>query len=430
MSTETLHANNEGLQIPLFADLETLPPQIYEISKSIGYVELQGTNVTKPTEKIVVSHGFHPFGTPPSYKGELGAFYLDPEQTGPNQFIRNRFNLSDNSEVVLGSQGSNELLERVAMSFRDGTKILGVGPHFTGFKQSIDVARHSEYISYSPPLALSASETIDTLMKSIPPDEALIAEIESKGTLENLLPSAIYISNPDARGDFVGKEQMKRFIDKFTSLGVMVIVDEALGDFLPDNQSTADLTANNSHLLVVRSFSKAIGIPGEGLSYMVAHKSYAKEFRNQMRDHHYRGDNRLLFSEMTDPEVFYPLLDSVRVRTLKYKTILLETLDRHKITCLPTSLFTPIVFIDGKEEGFYNALDFEATSGAGFTATHANGGNEQISSRYVRIGLPFVDFDDPNAEHLFREECEKIAKKIKAAIHVVEEFNSHKTTSV
>lgn len=417
-------------QIPLFADLNNLPPQIHEVGKSTGYVELQHAKSGSTTEKIVVSHGFHPFGTPPGYKGELGAFYVDVDQSQPIQFIKERFHLEGDSDVVLGTQGSNEILERIAMSFRDKTRIIGVGPHFTGFKQSIDIARHSDYSNFSPPLTYTASETIDALMRSIPSEEALLTEIEKNGSLDEIVPSAIYISNPDAKGDFIDKQKMRTFIEKVTSLGVMVIVDEALGDFLPDDQSAADLTKDNSHIIVVRSFSKAIGIPGDGLAYMIAHKSYTDEYRNQMRDHHYRGDNRLLFNEMTEPGLFYSTLEDVRNKTQAYKSILLETLEEYGIAYLPTNPSTPIVFIDGMEEGFYDALDLEATSGAGFTATHTNGGSDQISSRYVRIGLPFVDFDDPNATESFTEECRKISKKIKAAIHIVEEFNRHKYNSI
>lgn len=414
-------------------DRNLLPPQIRRVIKPVGYVAMQDTVDSQSLGILDTSEGYQPFGPVLGYEEDPGSEYLEVNLDSTRELIKQRFvpTANENVEVEIGFSGSNEILERICMSFDDNTEIWGLGPHFTGFTQSVKVVAHSKYTPIAPPLDMKLEDALKIMMEKTP----------------EKYPDAIFISNPDSRGNIATRDTLVKFIDHYTSKGVVVIMDEVNGDFLPDEESVASLTNDNSYLLVVRSYSKGLDLPGKGISALIANKTYMAEYKNQMRDHHYRTDVKTEVERISNPRIIDAELERIRIKTAIHKNLLLDLFRKYEIPYLPTSAETPIVFVDGGEDDFYEELlnYVKCTPGIGYFETYNDPGEDEqpsisdtffgefdktpLTNRYVRIGLPKIKYENLSWDEV-KDIYEKLAKEIKGVINVVREYRSHKTLSI
>ena len=393
-----------------------LPKAVQKLSGVQSYVEKK----SKPKEFITkkdVSEGMSPFGPPPEYNKiidelyESGLLYdsgirypsninLDPAKSN----IRERHELPYNYDISIGLAGSNEILERTLTTLRTGTLVFGIGPHFTGFHKSLKVINKSKYGPISPPL----TQHLEEILKETVPNPIRFPK----------KPDVLYLAVPDARGDDVDPELLWNFTDKWCDKGVMVILDRALADFSEESNHT------HRNLVEIRSFSKSIGLPGDGFSYALGSNEYINRLNSHMKDYNYRSKSVFMaevFNRISDPDIINPHLNMVRSRTKEIKTKLMNTLEKYNITYLPTSNSTPLQFIDGENEDFFDNLDLPTTPGSGFFYTYDISSNTPLTNRYVRIGLPSLDYNDPKLD--LDKEMDIIAKRIKGAINISNQYN-------
>lgn len=164
----------------------------------------------------------------------------------------------DFSSLFIGS-GSDSLIMQVIYLFSKSGKIVTVDPTFSYAARMIKVL-DTHLVKFK------LSEPSFTL-----PFEVLCNELENT--------NLIFIDNPN---NPTGKLLLTR--DEITTLcnrikGV-VLIDEAYYEF--SQVSIADLVENNSNLAVVRTMSKAFGLAGLRIGYLIAGDNIIKQFTQQI----------------------------------------------------------------------------------------------------------------------------------------------------
>ena len=156
----------------------------------------------------------------------------------------------DPGQLFLG-HGSFNLIERVIHKLLRADEMLGVGPQFTEVPSEFQEAGGT-YRS------ILLDETGYAL-----PVAALEAALASRPV------SILYIDNPNnPLGTFFEPADLERLAIACERSGAVLLVDEAWGDYVDDDASAVHLVGRHPNVIVVRSFSKALGLAGERVGYM------------------------------------------------------------------------------------------------------------------------------------------------------------------
>lgn len=196
----------------------------------------------------------------------------------PTELIRKRFGLSGNPIIVFHSEGSYGLLAKIIFELPDLTSeeelgILGIGPQFPNVVvlaekhgKRLDGGQRFPYDSIKPDLDLPLSEKIEALIKK---------------RADNNGYRFIYLDNPNnPTGDFASKEIIEKLVRFALNHHDVVIIDEAYGDALPDNQSAIPLTEKYPNLIVIRGVAKIIGAAGLRIGYGIFSKEIGEIFQS------------------------------------------------------------------------------------------------------------------------------------------------------
>jgi histidinol-phosphate aminotransferase len=157
------------------------------------------------------------------------------------------------AENVLITHGSDLAHELVATCFvRPGDKVLMVTPSYDNFRAAVE-QRGAETIKFN-------------YLGSAPFPVAKFAEALRKHT-----PRLAYIVNPNNPiGYTIGLDKLRELLDCCSRLSTILLVDEAYFEFC--GVTAANLVKESSHVIVTRSFSKAFGLAGLRLGYLLAHR--------------------------------------------------------------------------------------------------------------------------------------------------------------
>lgn len=165
--------------------------------------------------------------------------------------------------LVLGN-GSNDVLELVARAFltRD------------------DAAVHSQHAFIVYPLAIQAAgaRAIEVPARDYGTDLEAMARAVTSDT------KIVFLANPNnPTGTFDAWEDIRRLVERIPPR-VLVVIDEAYGEYLPDalRSPTPRWIARFPNLVVSRTLSKAYGLAGLRVGYAVAHPDVA-ELMNRVR---------------------------------------------------------------------------------------------------------------------------------------------------
>ncbi|MDK2856799.1 MAG: hypothetical protein PWQ41_1865 [Bacillota bacterium] len=204
--------------------------------------------------------GTNPLGTPPAAReayraaaGEDISRYPDPWADELKEDLA-RFWAEAGitpSDIVVGP-GSMGVLERLnKMLLFPGAKVLGYVPQFSEY---VSDARAQGAIYYGLPLSGEKLEfDLDAFLQRLTPDVALV-----------------YLDNPNnPTGQLLDLSILRSILERARDFSVPVIVDEAYGDFVPRECSAIFLSTSFSNLVVVRSFSKGLGLAGLRVGYAV-----------------------------------------------------------------------------------------------------------------------------------------------------------------
>jgi histidinol-phosphate aminotransferase len=164
-------------------------------------------------------------------------------------------------QVFLG-HGSFNVLERLIHKFLKPGMMAGIGPQFSEVPSEFAAAggHYRSFRLLEPDWAL--------------PMAALEKALEADGF------SVLYIDNPN---NPLGRSFELGDLDRLASIcdrnGTALLVDEAFGDYLDDSASAVHLLSQYRNLIVVRSFSKALGLAGERIGYMFMSPELARHYR-------------------------------------------------------------------------------------------------------------------------------------------------------
>jgi histidinol-phosphate aminotransferase len=165
--------------------------------------------------------------------------------------------------LVLGN-GSNDVLELAARAFLTPA----------------DSAVYSQHAFMVYPLVVQAigATGIEVPAKDYGTDlEALARAVRADTKI-------VFLANPNnPTGTFNAWEDVRRFVERMRE-GVLVVIDEAYGEYLPDElQSPAPRwLATHPNLVVSRTLSKAYGLAGLRIGFGFAHPHVA-EMMNRVR---------------------------------------------------------------------------------------------------------------------------------------------------
>ena len=154
------------------------------------------------------------------------------------------------ADNVWAANGSNEIIQSIFLAFAQGP-VLGFTPSYsmhpliakvTG-AQWIDGKRNADF-------------SLDT--------SAAVVEIEKHK------PTLTFITSPNnPTGGAITIDEIQKLADACKAVGGLLVVDEAYAEFSQE-KSAVTLIANNPHVLVIRTMSKAFAFAGARVGYLVS----------------------------------------------------------------------------------------------------------------------------------------------------------------
>jgi histidinol-phosphate aminotransferase len=193
---------------------------------------------------------------------EVLHYYPDGSGYELKKLLAGRVGLAQEN-FILGN-GSNDVLELVARAFltRDDSAIY---------------AKHA-FMVY--PLAVQAigAKAIEVAARNYGNDLEAMARAVRADT------KIVFVANPNnPTGTFTPWEDLRRFLERIAP-NVLVVIDEAYGEYLPDALAspTAKWLGAHPNLVVARTLSKAYGLAGLRVGYAFAHRDVA-ELMNRVR---------------------------------------------------------------------------------------------------------------------------------------------------
>lgn len=147
--------------------------------------------------------------------------------------------------------GSFNLIERLIHKFLKCTRMIGIGPQFAELPSEFKAAGGSYQA-----------------LPLVAPDYGLpLGDLEE--AISQHPSSVVYIDNPNnPTGRAFPLEDMEKLAALCERQDSVLLVDEALGDFVDDSESSIHLVPRFPNVVVTRSFSKALGLAAERVGYM------------------------------------------------------------------------------------------------------------------------------------------------------------------
>ena len=165
-------------------------------------------------------------------------------------FINELSQTKFSAENVWAANGSNEIIQSIFLAFAGGS-VLGFTPSYsmhpliakvTG-AQWIDGKRNADF-------SLNATDAVSEILKN--------------------KPTLTFITTPNnPTGGAVVIDEIQMLADACKSVGGLLVVDEAYAEFSQE-KSAVTLIANNPHVLVIRTMSKAFAFAGARVGYLVS----------------------------------------------------------------------------------------------------------------------------------------------------------------
>ena len=303
-----------------------------------------------PTDReiIYLNEGSVPFGIPDEVQPLLeelvnsGAMAeeLSEYQNTKNLFearknIRKRFGISRKPYIYFSNGGSDEILERLTFAFHNpqikDTRVIGIPPNFPDMNNYVDRLHPSEIedprglrnglleipldFNLDDALELTKRKRTEYLMSleeqqrewdncqdSYLTDEKFQEREREKKRIDDAKHAIFYLCNPgNPKAEVAQPKSVEDFIKFCYKNGDLVVIDEVMGDVLPDEDSAIKLTEKYPNIIVLRSLSKVFNI--KTLGYAVTSRINAKFIQEFMRPHQMRGFDSLFAKVFTNPEM-------------------------------------------------------------------------------------------------------------------------------
>lgn len=213
-------------------------PEASKLNQNEMPYDLPGELKAKILEKLVrIPWNRYPFSQPFTFRDKLAQ------------------SLSWPAEGVVISNGSNVLIQAILMATSLSGRVLTLDPTFSLYEieakalgNTVDLIPLGENYSF--------------------PTQAILDSMQENP------PTLVFIANPNApTGNLFAKEQILKVVKEAPCI---VVVDEAYYQFAEENLS-AEL-ANYPNLVLLRTFSKALGLGGVRIGYAMGAVEIIQEF--------------------------------------------------------------------------------------------------------------------------------------------------------
>lgn len=237
-----------------------------------------------------------------------------------------------NKDNIAFGAGTMGLLRNISeFLIQEGTKVLGCAPQFPRFISEVELKKGIyDYCN------LEKNNNYKFIVSDF------IEKINGSYSL-------ISIENPNnPTGQIIDVNDIEKIVIKAKQYDIIVIVDEAYGDYMTLNNSAIKLVSKYDNIIVLRSASKFYGLPNHRIGYMFASKDIVK-----------------IYNEIAIPFPFSDLSASIFIKVLrdhnKLETTKLKVIEANQKlykalkeeNYIYTSIETPIVTIKSDK---YNDL--------------------------------------------------------------------------
>lgn len=267
----------------------------------------------------------------------------------------------DENQIALGD-GSIEILYKINRLFIDSqSKILGYAPQFSDY---IDSVR-------------SYGSTYECTYMDIDNNYKFLAEKYIDMMSEDY--KLFYLDNPNnPTGQLIDIADIRKVVKKAKSLNKPIIIDEAYGDFIDNKNSAICLVNEFDNLMVLRTFSKGLGLAGLRAGYLVSSQMILENYLKLTNPFEMNNIARhLTIFAMKDRDFMRDSRSKLRV----YKRKFINSLT--KLVVLETEMAVPIITLmhpdkDVDLEALLFKYDILSISGKGFMG---------LGKNFVRIVL-------------------------------------------
>src|SRR5699024_9763069 len=165
-------------------------------------------------------------------------------KTGIIKFWSDLIKLKEN-QIILGD-GAIELIYKINKLFINKTsRVLGYSPQFSDYIDDIR-SYGGVYDNYLMSIENNFEFDVNLFLEKMNGEYRLF-----------------YIDNPNnPTGQVIPIESIEKIVKRAYDLGVAIIIDEAYGDFINNRDSATTLINEYSNLIILRTFSKGLGLAG------------------------------------------------------------------------------------------------------------------------------------------------------------------------
>ena len=166
------------------------------------------------------------------------------------QYINEQSGTKFSEDNVWAANGSNEIIQSIFLAFAQG-QVLGFTPSY----------------SMHPLIAkVTGSAWIDGKRNA----DFSLNTADAVSEIQTHKPTLTFITTPNnPTGGAVTIDAIQMLADAAKSVGGLLVVDEAYAEFSQE-KSAVTLIANNPHVIVIRTMSKAFAFAGARVGYLVS----------------------------------------------------------------------------------------------------------------------------------------------------------------
>ncbi len=363
-----------------------IPKSVRLPFKKVDYASESGV-INDEFELIDLALGHSPFGHPSAVDAIIDSVspeqltkYPAPYPRDLESLVFERFGLHQEERVFFSGAGSYGMLASILSnlisreSVQNGVSVLGYGPQFTNIAVLAERAQ-LPYESLPLPLKMSQDEKL----------LALAAHLDEKK--QDVI---LYIDNPNnPTGDVASLETLRKLaeVTRETSHGEanLLIIDEAYGDFIEDEQSAVNLIADYPHIIVMRSLSKGVGIASCRVGYATMSSELAEVYENIQLVFPLDAITHAIAREALNPQTLRVFLEEMRKETASLKSLFLEKMEGIGIKAYPTNHAVSICLLQGPDDFYFKLLDvgIDTENMAEFKPTHT-----EMNASCVRVRVP------------------------------------------
>ena len=326
-------------------------------------IEQQGYAMAEPVkypggvELIDCALGTNPLGDSPAARAALAGAgnisvsgYPEPEPENLKKSISSKFPAwkAGPENILIGGGSMGVLVTLWRLLLGPGAVFSGISPQFTdGILQALYTGAEYKPVRLAGPRFSITGRELHELLE---------------GT-----PAAVYLDRPNnPTGQAVSLEAVEELARKAMEKGIWLLVDEAYGDFLPDDESAARIDFPN--VATCRSFSKGRGGAGIRVGFAVCRDPELAAAYRKLQPPFVVGTMDSLVAEALLGDDSF--IDETRRYVMEAKEKMTAVLSGKKdIVVADTHPGTPIVLLtcgEGDMAAKLAALGISCESGSGF----------------------------------------------------------------